>query len=100
MPKGTFDLATATQLPDHTAARSIFAEYFLKQLRPDRFQVYGAGPHPRDKVDPLTLAILADQFAIKPEKAPSLRQASLIFATAKLVLINAFDETVRALLTR
>jgi arsenate reductase len=53
------------------SARSIFAEYFLKQLRPDRFEVYSAGSHPRDKVDPLTLAILADQFAIKPEKARS-----------------------------
>ena len=37
----------------------------LKQLRPDRFEVYSAGSHPRDKVDPLTLAILADQFAIR-----------------------------------
>jgi arsenate reductase len=53
------------------SARSIFAEHFLRQLAPDRFEVYSAGAHPKGEVDPLTLAILSDQFGIEAMKARS-----------------------------
>jgi arsenate reductase (thioredoxin) len=53
------------------SARSIFAEHFLRQLAPDRFEVYSAGAHPKGEVDPLTLAVLSDQFGIEAVKARS-----------------------------
>jgi protein-tyrosine-phosphatase len=41
------------------AARSIMAEVLLRRWGQGRFQPFGAGSHPRGKVHPLTLEVLA-----------------------------------------
>ena len=45
------------------SARSIFAEYFLKELGKDRFEAYSAGAEPAGRVNPFTLRILTDDYA-------------------------------------
>ncbi|HEY6200195.1 MAG TPA: arsenate reductase ArsC, partial [Candidatus Binatia bacterium] len=40
------------------SARSIFGEYFLKELGKDRFEAYSAGAEPAGAVNPLTLRVL------------------------------------------
>ena len=42
--------------------RSIFAEYFLRSLAGDRFEVYSAAEVPSGEVHPLVLKILSDNF--------------------------------------
>jgi arsenate reductase (thioredoxin) len=46
------------------SARSVFAEYFLKRLGGPRFESYSAGAHPTGVVNPMTLKVLRDRFAI------------------------------------
>ena len=47
------------------SARSIFAEFLLRHLASDRFEVFSAGANPTGKVDAMTVSILADTFGIK-----------------------------------
>ncbi len=51
------------------SVRSIFAEFLLRHLASDRFQVFSAGAHPKSKVDPMTISILADTFGIAANTA-------------------------------
>jgi arsenate reductase (thioredoxin) len=51
------------------SARSIFAEFLLRHLAPERFEVFSAGTHPAGKVDSMTVSILADTFGIKADPA-------------------------------
>ena len=53
------------------SARSIFAEYLLRHLASDRFEVFSAGANPTGKVDAMTVSILADTFGIKANSARS-----------------------------
>jgi arsenate reductase len=52
-------------------ARSIFAEFLLRHLASDRFEVFSAGVHPTGKVDSMTVSILADTFGIEANTARS-----------------------------
>jgi len=53
------------------SARSIFAEYLLKQIAPDRFQTYSAGASPKPAPHPLALEILRADFKIDASEAYS-----------------------------
>jgi arsenate reductase len=53
------------------SALSIFAEFLLRHLASDRFEVFSAGSHPTEKVDPMTVSILADIFGIEANTARS-----------------------------
>ena len=53
------------------SARSIFAEYFLKRLGGQRFEVYSAGSHPSGAVNPMTLRVLRERFQIDASDARS-----------------------------
>jgi arsenate reductase len=53
------------------SAQSIFAEYVLRHLASDRFEVFSAGAHPTGKVDSMTVSILADTFGIEANTARS-----------------------------
>lgn len=53
------------------SARSIFGEYFLKELGKDRFETYSAGAEPASRVNPLTLRILKDDYDLDASGARS-----------------------------
>ncbi len=51
--------------------RSIFAEYFMRDLGSDRFDAFSAGVKPRGEVSPITLKVLKDKFRIDASDAKS-----------------------------
>ena len=53
------------------ASRSIFAEYFMKDIGSDRFGTFSAGVTPIGQVSPLTLRVLQDKFRIDASGARS-----------------------------
>jgi arsenate reductase (thioredoxin) len=53
------------------ASRSIFAEYFMKELGSDRFEAFSAGVTPKGQVSPITLRVLHDRFRIDASGARS-----------------------------
>lgn len=53
------------------ASRSIFAEYFMKELGSDRFEAFSAGVTPKGQVSPITLRVLHDRFKIDASGARS-----------------------------
>ena len=46
------------------SARSIFAEYLITKICPDRFEAYSAGSNPSGKVNPFTVEVLRNQYKI------------------------------------
>ena len=53
------------------ASRSIFAEYFTKDIGSDRFEAFSAGVTPKGQVSPITLRLLQTKFRINPSGARS-----------------------------
>ncbi len=53
------------------SARSILAEFFLKRLDPDRFEVSSAGASPRGRVNPYVLELLREGYHIDASSARS-----------------------------
>jgi arsenate reductase len=53
------------------ASRSIFAEYFMKEMGSSRFDSFSAGVTPRGEVSPVTLKVLQDRFRIDASGARS-----------------------------
>jgi arsenate reductase (thioredoxin) len=53
------------------SARSVFAEYFLRRLGGERFESYSAGAKPSGVVNPLTVKVLRERFAIDASDARS-----------------------------
>jgi arsenate reductase len=53
------------------SARSVFAEYLLKQLGSDSFESHSAGSDPSGKVNPMTLKVLKERMHIDPSGASS-----------------------------
>ena len=53
------------------SARSIFAEYLLKEIAPVRFETYSAGASPKPAPHPLALQILREDFRIDASDAYS-----------------------------
>jgi arsenate reductase len=53
------------------SARSVFAEYFLRRLGGSRFESYSAGARPSGTVNPMTLKVLRERFAIDARDARS-----------------------------
>ena len=49
-------------LGTRNADRSIFAEYFLRSMGADRFDVYSGGEAPTGEIHPLVLKILRENF--------------------------------------
>jgi arsenate reductase (thioredoxin) len=53
------------------AGRSIFAEYFMKELGAAKFDAFSAGANPRGKVSPVTLKILKERYRLDASDARS-----------------------------
>ena len=53
------------------SARSILAEYLLRRMAGDRFEVFSAGANPRPAPHPMTLQVLKDAFQIDASDARS-----------------------------
>ena len=53
------------------ASRSIFAEYFMRELGSYRFDAFSAGVKQRGEVSPITLGILKNKFRIDASEARS-----------------------------
>ena len=53
------------------SARSIFAEYLLKRIAPNRFEVHSAGTQPSGQVNPLAIQVLKDLYHIDASGARS-----------------------------
>ena len=53
------------------SARSIFAEYLMRELAPDRFESFSAGSNPGGEVNPMSLRVLKEYFDIDAGKARS-----------------------------
>jgi arsenate reductase len=53
------------------ASRSIFAEYFMKDIGSGRFEVLSAGVTPKGQVSPVTVKVLKDKFRIDASGARS-----------------------------
>ncbi|MGA8657944.1 MAG: arsenate reductase ArsC [Chthoniobacterales bacterium] len=53
------------------SGRSIFAEYFMKELGAQKFDAFSAGVHPRGEVSLMTLRILKERFRIDASTARS-----------------------------
>jgi arsenate reductase len=53
------------------SARSILAEFFLKRLDPQHFEVYSAGANPKGRVNPYVLDLLRDGYHIDASEARS-----------------------------
>ena len=62
------------------SARSILAEFLLRHLAADRFDVASAGSNPRGTVNPLALEVLAQDYNLDTSDAriakPSKDRAS------------------------
>jgi protein-tyrosine-phosphatase len=48
------------------SARSIMAEYIIRQIDPRRFESFSAGAKPTGKVNPIVLQILKRLFVLRP----------------------------------
>ncbi len=59
------------------SARSILAEFILRKLAGDRFEVWSAGSQPRGTVHPLALRVLSETLRIDPTGARSKSLAEL-----------------------
>jgi arsenate reductase (thioredoxin) len=64
------------------ASRSIFAEYFMKEIGSDRFEGFSAGVSPKGQVSPFTLRILQDKFRIDASGARSKSWKNLRMSTS------------------
>jgi arsenate reductase len=53
------------------SARSIIAEYLLRQKGRGRFEVFSAGARPTGKINPFALQVLKDHFGIDASSARS-----------------------------
>jgi len=53
------------------AGRSIFAEYFMKELGAAKFDAFSAGVKPKGAVSPVTLKILSEKFRLNTSDARS-----------------------------
>jgi arsenate reductase len=53
------------------ASRSIFAEYFMKDIGACRFEAFSAGVTPKGQVSPITVKVLQDKFRIDASGARS-----------------------------
>jgi arsenate reductase len=53
------------------SARSILAEFFLKRLAPQTFEVYSAGANPKGRVNPDVIELLRDGYHIDARQARS-----------------------------
>jgi arsenate reductase (thioredoxin) len=53
------------------SARSIFAEYLLKKMAPERFEIYSAGANPKAAPHPLALKVLSERLQIDVSDARS-----------------------------
>jgi arsenate reductase len=53
------------------SARSVFAEYLLRHLGGERFEVHSAGANPTGKVNPTALEVLRERFHIDAHDARS-----------------------------
>ena len=53
------------------SARSVLAEFFLKRLAPQNFEVYSAGANPKGRVNPYVLELLRDAYHIDASTARS-----------------------------
>ena len=53
------------------SARSILAEFLLKKLAPQTFEVESAGAHPKGRVNPYVLELLRDGYGIDAAGARS-----------------------------
>jgi arsenate reductase len=53
------------------ASRSIFAEYFMKDIGSGRFEALSAGVTPKGQVSPVTVKVLKDKFRIDASGARS-----------------------------
>lgn len=53
------------------SARSVFAEYLMRELGSDRFESYSAGSNPSENVNPVTVTVLQEHFGIDATDARS-----------------------------
>lgn len=53
------------------SARSVFAEYFLREIGGPRFEVFSAGSHPKGAVNPYTIRVLNEVFHLDTTNASS-----------------------------
>jgi arsenate reductase len=53
------------------SARSIFAEFLLRRIGQDRFEVHSAGTEPAGRVNPLAIQVLKDVYHIDASEARS-----------------------------
>ena len=58
-------------LSTRNSARSIFAEYFIRQIAGDRFEAYSAGSKPTGRVHSFVLRLLQDHYRIDAHEAHS-----------------------------
>src|SRR6516162_2460855 len=63
------------------ASRSIFADYFMKDMGSSRFEAFSAGVTPKGQVSPITLRLLKDKFRKSRERQKKWRQP--IFASPR-----------------
>jgi len=77
------------------SARSIFGEYFLKEMGKDRFEAYSAGAEPAGKVNPLTLRVLQDSYHLDAREARSKPVEALKHINFDLV-VTVCDNARRA----
>lgn len=53
------------------SARSIFAEYLMREFGSDRFESYSAGANPSGEVNPMSVQVLREHFNIDASDARS-----------------------------
>jgi protein-tyrosine-phosphatase len=68
------------------SARSVFAEYLIKKICPERFEAYSAGSSPSGKVNPFTLQVLRDQYGIDAHGARSKSWDEFIDAGLDIII--------------
>jgi arsenate reductase len=68
------------------SARSIFGEYFLKELGKNRFEGYSAGAQPTGRVHPLTLQVLKEDYHLDAKDARSKSSEALKHVRFDLVV--------------
>ncbi len=75
----------------HNAGRSQMAAGYLRRLAGDRIQVYSAGSEPKDQINPLAVAVMAEEGIDIAGNAPKILTTDAVRASDVVITMGCGD---------